>query len=309
MSASILVIDDDTDLADYIAAGLTEAGHTVDIVGDGAAARAFLAAATPDLVLLDLTLPDVDGYSLMQEIRSTPATANVSIVLLTTESTVADLVRGLDGGADDYLSKPFDLEELVARVGSVLRRVRSMRDLSPLTGLPGNFRIAEELQRRVAAGVPLAVVHGDFDNFKAFNDHYGFMRGDKLIRFIAEVLIEAARTTGDPSVFIGHVGGDDFVMAMDPTVAEQFCKEVVERFDDGVLDFYDPADALRGYVEVLDRRGDRHAFPIVSFSMGIATNERRSFSNEWEMSAVASEMCKAAKSDPGSSYRIDRRTN
>ncbi|MEX2323190.1 MAG: response regulator [Acidimicrobiia bacterium] len=309
MSASILVIDDDKDLADYVAAGLTEAGHTVNIVGDGAAARAFLADATPDLLLLDLTLADVDGHTLMQEIRSTPGTTNVSIVLLTTESTVADLVRGLDGGADDYLSKPFDLEELVARVGSVLRRVRSMRDLSPLTGLPGNFRIADELQRRVAAGGPLAVVHGDFDNFKAFNDHYGFMRGDKVIRFIAEVLVEAARTTGDPTVFIGHVGGDDFVMAMNPTVAEQFCKEVIERFDDGVLDFYDPADALRGYVEVLDRRGERHAFPIVSFSLGIATNERRSFSNEWEMSAVASEMCKAAKSDPGSSYRIDRRTS
>ena len=182
-----------------------------------------------------------------------------------------------------------------------------MRDLSPLTGLPGNFRIAEELERRVTGGGSVAVVHADLDNFKAFNDHYGFMRGDNVIKFTANTLVEAAVEVGDPSCFVGHVGGDDFIMVMNPSVAEQFCKEVLERFDDGILDFYDPHDALRGFVEVIDRRGERHAFPVVSISMGVATNMRRTFSSEWEASAVASEMKEHAKTEAGSSYRIDRR--
>jgi diguanylate cyclase (GGDEF)-like protein len=193
-------------------------------------------------------------------------------------------------------------------VGAVLRRSKAMRDLSPLTALPGNFRIGEELQRRVASGRPMAVVHADLDNFKAFNDHYGFMRGDNVIKFTANTLVEAAVQAGDPTAFVGHVGGDDFICALEPELAERFCKEVIERFDDGILDFYDPHDALRGSVEVIDRRGERHMFPIVSVSLGVATNLRRSFASEWEASAVAAEMKEHAKADAGSSYRFDRRT-
>jgi diguanylate cyclase (GGDEF)-like protein len=309
MSAHILVLDDDHEIADYIASSLTDAGYDVVTATRGVEGREIFETTPLDLVLLDLTLPDADGFELLAELQTRPITANVAVVLLTTQGRVEDVVRGLDAGADDYITKPFDIEELVARVGSVLRRVRSMRDLSPLTGLPGNFRIAEELERRVAGSGPVAVIHGDLDNFKAFNDHYGFMRGDKVIRFTATTLLEARRSTGDPSCFIGHVGGDDFIIVMDPALAEQFCKEVAERFDDGILDFYDPADALRGYVEVIDRRGERHAFPIVSFSMGVATNDRRSFASEWEASAVASEMKEHAKTAPGSTYMVDRRTN
>jgi DNA-binding response OmpR family regulator len=308
MNPSILVIDDDREVAEYIASALGGAGYDVECAFTGADGQEILEGGPFDLVLLDLTLPDIDGFQVLSDLQSNPRTANIAIVLLTTQARVDYVVQGLDGGADDYITKPFDIDELVARVGSVLRRVRSMRDLSPLTGLPGNFRIAEELQRRVTGGGSVAVVHGDLDNFKAFNDHYGFMRGDKVIRFTASTLVEAARRTADTNCFIGHVGGDDFIMVMDPAFVEQFCKEVGERFDDGILDFYDPADALRGYVEVIDRRGERHAFPIVSFSMGVATNERRSFVSEWEASAVASEMKEHAKTMPGSTFMVDRRT-
>jgi len=308
MSERILIIDDDPDIVRFVEHSLAMDGYDVRSATDARSGLDAALAHPPDLVLLDLMIPDVDGFEVLHRLKTSPTSANVSVVLLTARANVQDLVRGLDSGADDYMTKPFDIEELRARVGSVLRRSKAMRDLSPLTGLPGNFRIAEELERRVTGGGPVAVVHADLDNFKAFNDHYGFMRGDNVIKFTANTLVEAALEVGDPSCFIGHVGGDDFIMVMDPESAEQFCKAVVERFDDGILDFYDAHDAVRGYVEVIDRRGERHAFPIVAVSLGVATNARRIFTSEWEASAVASEMKEHAKGEAGSSYRIDRRT-
>jgi diguanylate cyclase (GGDEF)-like protein len=308
MSDHILVIDDDPDIVRFVEASLELEGYDVRTALDAESGIEQAIGDPPDLILLDLMMPGVDGFEVLRRIQISPATANVSVVLLTAKANVRDLVRGLQGGADDYVEKPFDIEELLARVASVLRRSRAMRDLSPLTGLPGNFRIAEELERRVTGGGPVAVIHADLDNFKAFNDHYGFMRGDNVIKFSANTLVEAALEVEDPTCFVGHVGGDDFLMVMDPNFAEQYCKEVVERFDDGILDFYDPQDALRGFVEVIDRRGERHAFPVVSISLGVATNLRRTFASEWEASAVASEMKEHAKTEAGSTFRIDRRS-
>ena len=151
------------------------------------------------------------------------------------------------------------------------------------------------------------MVHGDLDNFKAFNDHYGFMRGDEVIRFCATCLSTAASSLGIEDPFVGHIGGDDFVAIIPAEMAEPYCKEVVERFDDGILDLYDTADALRGYIEVIDRRGERYAFPVVSLSLGVASSEVREMNTQWEASAVAVEMKEFAKKQPGSTYRIDRR--
>jgi diguanylate cyclase (GGDEF)-like protein len=300
----VLVVEDDDRVAAALQAALVRHGMQVERVGQGLAVLPRLPDV--DVVLLDLGLPDVDGLEVCRRIREA---GDVPVIVVSARARVDERILGLHHGADDYVVKPFDIEELVARVGSALRRLKSMRDLSPLTGLPGNFRIAEELEKRITGGKPVAVVHGDLDNFKAYNDHYGFMRGDDVIKFTAATLAEAAVSTGDPTCFVGHVGGDDFIVVMAPAFAEQFCKEVTERFDDGILDFYDPVDALRGYVEVIDRRGERHAFPIVSFSMGVASNERRTFVSEWEASAVAAEMKEHAKSEPGSTYRVDRRTS
>src|SRR3990170_5872528 len=237
MSKRVLVIDDDPDVLGFVSRSLEAEGFDVRTAGTGRTGLAAATAAPPDLVLLDLSLPDANGYEVLRSLQSGAATSHVPVVLITVASTVEDLVKGLDAGADDYVTKPFAIEELIARVGSVLRRSKSLRELSPLTGLPGNFRIAAVLQSRVALGLPLAVVHADLDNFKAFNDHYGFMRGDNVIKFTANTLVEAAVEIGDPSAFVGHVGGDDFIMVMDPEVSERFCKEVIQRFDDGILDF------------------------------------------------------------------------
>jgi len=308
MTERILIIDDDADVVGHLTSYLEMEGFTVKSAATPNDGLAVGFEHPPDLFLLDVQVGAGEGLDVLTRLQTNPGTSNVPLILMTAEGRVEDVVWGLETGADDYITKPFAIEELTARIRAVLRRSRAMRDLSPLTGLPGNFRIAEELERRISMGGPVAVIHGDLDNFKAFNDHYGFMRGDNVIKFTANTLLEAATAAGDPTCFIGHVGGDDFIIVMDPAHAEDFCTEVVDRFDDGILDFYDAHDALKGYVEVIDRRGERHSFPIVSFSLGVATNERRTFSTEWEASAVASEMKEHAKGDPGSSYKVDRRT-
>jgi diguanylate cyclase (GGDEF)-like protein len=307
MKDRILVVDDDPDILQFVEMNLDMEGFDALTAGSGRVALELARERPPDLILLDVMMPEMDGLTVLRRLRSSPATSSIPVVLLTAKALAEDRVRGLDLGADDYITKPFDVEELMARVKAVLRRAQQMRDLSPLTGLPGNFRISRELEIRVTGGGEFAIVHADLDNFKSFNDHYGFMRGDSVIKYTAQVLLEAAEGSGDPDVFVGHVGGDDFVAVIDPVYVEEFCKGVVTSFDQGILDFYDTADALQGYIEVTDRKGERHAFPISSISMGVATNVKRPVKSEWEASAIASEMKEYAKRQPGSSYQIDRR--
>jgi len=308
MGDRILVVDDDPDILQYVKMNLEREGFEAETASNGADALRLAAEQPPSLVLLDVMMPGMDGLTTLRHLRNDAPTSSVPVVMLTARALAQDRVKGLDLGADDYITKPFAVEELVARVRTVIRRAQQMRDVSPLTGLPGNFRIAGELERRVAERLPIAVIYGDIDNFKSFNDHYGFMRGDTVIKFTARMLTEAAAASGDPAAFVGHVGGDDFISLVDPGVLDRFCETVVRTFDDGILDFYDTADAVQGYIEVTDRRGERHAFPIASFSMGVVTNENRMIASEWEASAIASEMKEFAKRQPGSTYSVDRRT-
>lgn len=307
-SERILVVDDDPDILQFVRLNLELDGFAVDLAGGGEEALAKAGSAPPDLMLLDVMMPEIDGLTVLRRLRSDPATANIPVIILTARSLAEDRVRGLDLGADDYITKPFDLEELIARVRTVLRRSQQMRDLSPLTGLPGNFRISAKLEECLENGEMIALVHADLDNFKAFNDHYGFLRGDSVIKFTAETLLAASDAVHDPIGFVGHVGGDDFVAIVTADNVKLFCDEVVTRFDDRILDHYDTADALQGYIEVTDRRGERHAFPICSLSMGVATSEHRRLASGAEASAVASEMKEVAKRTQGTNYQIDRRT-
>ncbi|MGF1665898.1 MAG: response regulator [Acidimicrobiia bacterium] len=308
MADNILVVDDDEDIVRVIRVNLQLEGYEVHMAHDGQEALDKALEAPPDLVLLDIMMPRMDGLTALKKMRSHPSLASTSIVLLTARGLTEDRVKGLELGADDYITKPFDVVEMLARVKAVLRRAKSARDTSPLTGLPGNFRIGQEIEERIETDAPFALVYCDLDNFKAFNDHYGFMRGDQVIKYSGEVLQSAAEDVGDPNAFVGHIGGDDFVAVVDGHLAEAYCKAVIERFDDGVLDFYDTADALRGYIEVVDRRGERYAFPVVSMSMGVVTNTGRPIASQWEASALAVEMKEFAKKQHGSAYRVDRRT-
>ncbi len=309
MSERVLVADDDPDILTVVKVNLELDGFELDTAVDGEDALQKATANPPKVIILDIMMPRMDGLTALHRLRSQATTASIPIILLTARGLPEDRVRGLELGADDYITKPFDITELAARVRAVLRRTQAARDLSPLTGLPGNFKITAEIEAAIQEGREFALVHGDLDNFKAFNDHYGFMRGDEVIRFCGNCFTEAATSLGIDNAFIGHIGGDDFVTMIPPAMAESFCKEVIERFDDGILDLYDTADALRGYIEVIDRRGERYAFPVVSLSLGVASTDVREIGTQWEASAIAVEMKEFAKKQPGSTYRIDRRTN
>jgi diguanylate cyclase (GGDEF)-like protein len=306
MPESILVVDDDPDIARFVEVNLRSAGYDVSVAGDGEEALERAADLRPDLVLLDVMMPRLDGFEVAQRLRKNPQTANTSIIMLTAKALSSDKVTGLQSGADDYIIKPFDPIELLARVKGTLRRAKEMRNLSPLTGLPGNIRIQEEIERQVREHHPFAVLYLDLDNFKTYNDKYGFVRGDRLIQGTARMLQDAVMSY-DQDGFVGHVGGDDFVAVVLPETAEDVAKRVCERFDQDRALYYEDEDLERGFVRMEDRKGVEQDIPLVSVSIGIATTSKRAFAHYGEAVAVATEMKQFAKRDGGSSYAVDRR--
>jgi GGDEF domain-containing protein len=242
----------------------------------------------------------------LRQIRAHPPTVSLPVILLTGRSDPADKVIGLTAGADDYVVKPFDTLELIARIAGTLRRTADIRALSPLTGLPGNHRIDVEVSSRAAAGVPYALCHVDLDEFKGFNDAYGFQRGDDLLLLLASCLQKAVSRAGFPLPFLGHLGGDDFVVVCTPDQAEPLCGAAVGEFDEVSPYKYDPDDAARGYLEVLDRRGEPRRQPLASVSVGVAM-DRHGTRDFRAVIQAATEMKKVAKEHPGSHVAVDRR--
>jgi diguanylate cyclase (GGDEF)-like protein len=307
MTDRVLVVDDDPDIARFIEVNLRTQGFEVHLASDGVEALERAREVAPDLVLVDVMMPRMDGFQVVDRLRSEPRTANISIIMLTAKALTADKVLGITTGADDYIIKPFDPVELVARVKGTLRRAREMRAMSPLTGLPGNARIQDELQRRIDAGEPFALLYADLDYFKAYNDHYGFLRGDEALRAIGRIVQDVALETGGTSVFVGHLGGDDFVLVSPLDLAEALCVGIIERCEREIPLLYEEADRDRGYIEVENRQGRIEQFPTLSMSIGVATTEKRFFSHPEEVVGVATELKEFAKRSPGSGFAFDRR--
>ncbi|GAC1445094.1 MAG: hypothetical protein NVSMB55_24130 [Mycobacteriales bacterium] len=306
MSERILVVDDDKDIARFVELNLSLEGFEVQVAHDGAQALQMATADPPDLILLDVMMPVVDGVEVVRRLRAQACTAAVPVVMLTAKSLSADKVVGLTAGADDYIVKPFDTLELVARVRTTLRRTADIRSMSPLTGLPGNHRIDVEISARARSGQPYAVCHVDLDEFKSFNDAYGFLRGDELLLALASVLQDAVLDAGAPPAFIGHIGGDDFVVVCTPEQAEPLCQQVLAGFDAVVPHHYDSKDRGRGYLDVTDRRGELRRHALVSVSIGVAcytTGDR----DHRAVIAAATEMKAVAKTQDGSVVAVDRR--
>ena len=303
----VLVVDDDFDIARYVELNLSLEGFDVHVAHDGEEAVGKALELRPDIVLLDVMMPGLDGYEVCRRLRSDARTSHAAVIMLTAKTLSADTVLGLTSGADDYIAKPFDPPELVARVRAALRRARQLRDVSPLTGLPGNSEISRRIEDLLSTSTPFALLHVDLDSFKAYNDRYGFARGDQAIRATADLLSDTLTELGGGVCFIGHVGGDDFVILVEPESAEMLCERIIRRFDAMAPSLYDSVDADRGFIEIEDRRNQRHTVGIMTISIGVASSARRPLETLAEASAIATEMKHAAKAEQVSAYRIDQR--
>ena len=307
----VLVVDDDTDVTTLVAMNLRFEGFEVVVANDARGGLAAIERHRPDLVLLDVMMPRVDGFELCRQLRASPLTAALPVVFLTAKSLSADRIQGLSAGADDYIAKPFDVTELVARVKATLRRNREMRDVSPLTGLPGNSRILEAIAERIAGrrehGWEYAVCYVDLDNFKTVNDVYGFYRGDQMLTAAASALHSATIGVVGPPPFLGHIGGDDFLVVCTPDQITPVTDRAISLFAQASRSLYDPEDLARGYYEVRDRQGRPRRHGLLTFSIGVALSTQRRFVDHREVVATASEMKSVAKRTQGSMVAVDRR--
>jgi diguanylate cyclase (GGDEF)-like protein len=301
----ILVVDDDEDITGFLSTSLRVEGYHVLVANDGTSALDLVRTHGPDLVVLDVMMPEVDGMEVTRRLRADPMTSTLPIIMLTAKGQTPDKVVGLRAGADDYLVKPFDTLELVARVETALRRHRESREVSPLSGLPGNQRILREVRERLAAGTAFAVCYCDIDGFKAVNDAYGFARGDEFIVLLGQKLLAAVMSR--THAFLGHVGGDDFVVICDPDDVRAITEQAVSEFESAADGLYDEEDRRRGYLNVKSRRDGTQGVGLVTVSIGVALSTRRHYTDPRQIVADATEMKGVAKTQPGSYVAVDRR--
>jgi DNA-binding response OmpR family regulator len=265
--ARILVADDDPALCLLLRETLQDAGYEVLIANDGDQLVRMAQDTVPDLILVDLMMPLMDGFEAIRQLRNDTRTSHLPMIILTARSASAEVVTGFDSGADDYIVKPYDIDVLLARIRSHLRRAAQLPVRNPLTGLPGNVLLQAELERQLSQGNPFALLYIDLDNFKAFNDAYGFARGDKAIHMLASVLAEVAPRED----FLGHIGGDDFAIVHFGGDPEGLAKRIISAFDAKVRDLYDATDLARGYIRQIDRHGVARQFGLLSLSISVVS--------------------------------------
>ncbi|MHB8767350.1 MAG: response regulator [Deferrisomatales bacterium] len=305
----ILVVDDDQNMVLLGSHIVSSMGMIPLVAFDGPQAIEKARRLTPDLILLDINMPIMDGFDVIRALKADTATSLVPIIVFSARKREEDKVRALQLGADDYVTKPFSITELGARIDRLLKRTRTGVSASSTTGLPGSVSVEQILADRTSRRVPLAVLYLDADHFKAFNDRYGFARGDSVIRQAADLVLDSVRALGNPEDFSGHIGGDDFVVITTPDRATAIADDVIARFDRIVPFYYDPVDRARGCIETEDRKGRRTTFPVMSLSIAIVTNESREFTHPAELADVAAQLKKYAKSRPGSLWVKDQRAD
>jgi len=258
-----------------------------------------------NIILLDFeTTPVID---ICKEFRKKFTFYSTPVIVLINKECTIEKIKSVYAGADDYVEKPISSGELLTRIKASIWRIERSLDANSLTKLPGNNSILKEIARRLEAEERFAVGYADLDNFKEYNDYYGFSWGDKVIKFTAQIISDTVIKLAPENSFVGHIGGDDFVFILSPSKMEEVCKEIIRRFDEGIVSFYKEKDLKREYILVKNREGKVTSIPIMAISIGVTSTESRKFRHLGEIIQIITELKNYAKIFPQSNYIIDRR--
>ena len=261
----------------------------------------------PSLIIINEDSIDKDIIELCRKIREDDDNSITPIVVLGDSRDKDHRDYILKIGVEYYIVKPMDTDYLYYTIKNIVRLMYTNRRVSPLTGLPGNVQIQTEIKKRLLKKEEFAILYFDLDNFKSYNDLYGFAKGDEIIKFTAKTITRNVHSSNSESCFVGHIGGDDFIAIVENANYEEICKNVIKEFDENVLQYFTLEDAERGYVEVANRRGIIEQFPLTSISIGVVDVDKGRFKNALEIGEVGAQVKHVSKTIVGSSYAIDRR--
>ncbi len=284
----ILVVEDDFDISNMLRIYFTGQGFEVSVAPRGGEALALTRKSIPHLIVLDIMLPDMDGYAVCKELRTTTRTSHIPIIFLTQKDERSDKIAGLELGADDYITKPFDIEELKLRVTNAIARQERDNSLDPRTGLPSG-RLIEEHLRKIIRKPDWALLDCRLNHFEPFKDAYGFIAGDEVLRFTSILLGEVVDAGGTPNDFIGHPGGDNFVVVTTHANSAAMRDRLKARFKEEVQTHYNFGDREQGFIVAKAADGLEVKTPLMTMAVGVISPETHSFSDIREITEMAAE--------------------
>ncbi len=262
----------------------------------------------PQLIVINDDTVTKDTIEICTEIRKVEDNNIIPIIVVSSKEDKEFKMNLAKNYVEYYVAKSMGLDYLYYRIRNIFRLLVVNRTISPLTGLPGNIQIQAELKKRLARNEDFTVLYLDLDNFKAYNDVYGFLKGDEIIKFTAKTILENINNVGNNDVFVGHIGGDDFVAILGNGIGyEDVCQNIIAQFDKGVKYFFTEEDYNRGYLKIQNRKGKMEHFFLTSISIGVVSVECDKFSNVLEIGEVGAQVKHIAKKYKGSCYAIDRR--
>lgn len=298
----ILVVDDIRLHRDRTSEILARRGYATVQAENGIRALDMVTSESPDLVILDAYMPDVDGLDVVRRLKSDPFTHHIPVLIFTGDSSTQIEIQSLRSGADGFVRKSFDAEELVANVEALLRR---NYQFNPLTKLPAAPYLHRQINSRLAQNQPTAIVYADVDHFRPYNQLYGHAAGDRVLLDVSHLLVETLPARG---AFVAHLGGDDFIAVLLPDSAETFAQTIVERFRQLRDSFYNEQDLARNQILVEGRRGEPRPVPLMTLSAALVSNQRRVLINYVQVSDLLSEVMRYLKAQGGGNWARDRRT-
>lgn len=263
----------------------------------------------PDMIIIDEDTINVDIIELCKSIRANEDNSITPIVVISSNWDKEHRIKILEESIEYFIIKPVDREYLYYTIKNILRLLQSNRTISALTGLPGNIQIQAEMKKRLLNRETFAMFYFDLDNFKAYNDIYGFSNGDEIIKFTARTIVNNIHNLGLENSFIGHIGGDDFIAILEATDYDKIARDIISDFDTYVLGYYNAEDVARGFLEVANRRGIIEQFPLTSISIGVVEVTPGRFKSTLEIGEVGAQVKHQAKSVMGSTYVVNRRKN